>query len=87
MARRPTGHGAQRSRARNDGHGAMKAGVEGEICVLGGGPAGSVIARSLAELGHDVLLVDRTVGENVPRAESLAPSIAPILDSLRLRGV
>jgi flavin-dependent dehydrogenase len=65
----------------------MKAAVEGGICVLGGGPAGSVIARSLAELGHDVLLVDRTVGENVPRAESLAPSIAPILDSLRLRGV
>jgi flavin-dependent dehydrogenase len=65
----------------------MKAGVEGEICVLGGGPSGSVVARSLAELGHDVLLVDRTVGEDVPRAESLAPSILPILDSLRLRGV
>jgi len=65
----------------------MKAGVEGEICVLGGGPAGSVIARSLAELGHDVLLVDRTAGEKVLRAESLAPSIIPILESLRLRDV
>jgi flavin-dependent dehydrogenase len=58
---------------------------EGEICVLGGGPAGSVIARSLAELGHDVLLIDRTARENGPRGESLAPSIVPILDSLRLR--
>jgi flavin-dependent dehydrogenase len=62
----------------------MKAGVESEICVLGGGPAGSVIARSLAELGHDVLLVDRTSRVNGPRAESLAPSIVPILDSLGL---
>jgi flavin-dependent dehydrogenase len=64
----------------------MKAGVEGEVCVLGGGPAGSVIARCLAELGHDVLLFDRTARESGPRAESLAPSIVPILDSLRLRG-
>jgi flavin-dependent dehydrogenase len=63
----------------------MKVGVESEICVLGGGPAGSVIARSLAELGHDVLLVDRTARGDGPRAESLAPSIVPILDSLRLR--
>jgi flavin-dependent dehydrogenase len=58
---------------------------EGEICVLGGGPAGSVIARCLAELGHDVLLIDRAARENGPRGESLAPSIVPILDSLRLR--
>jgi flavin-dependent dehydrogenase len=63
----------------------MKAGVEGQVCVLGGGPAGSVIARSLAELGHDVLLVERSARENGTRAESLAPSIVPIVDSLRLR--
>ena len=44
-----------------------------------------MIARCLAELGHDVLLVDRTARESGPRAESLAPSIVPILDSLRLR--
>ncbi len=63
----------------------MKACVESEICVLGGGPAGSVIARSVAELGHDVVLVDRTARAAGPRAESLAPSIVPILESLRLR--
>ena len=79
--------GAAQPCARSDsdgGRGVMKA-DEGEICVLGGGPAGSVIARSLAELGHDVLLIDRTARENGPRGESLAPSIVPILDSLRLR--
>ena len=61
--------GATQPCARSDSHdgcGVMKA-DEGEICVLGGGPAGSVIARSLAELGHDVLLVDRTARENGPR--------------------
>jgi flavin-dependent dehydrogenase len=71
--------------ARNDGQGVMTAEVEGEICVLGGGPAGSVIARRLAELGHDLLLLDRTAGERRLRVESLAASILPVLDSLQLR--
>jgi flavin-dependent dehydrogenase len=60
--------------------------VAAEICILGGGPAGAIMARRLAELGHDTLLVDRTAGDRPPRAESLAPSILPILDSLQLRG-
>jgi flavin-dependent dehydrogenase len=57
-----------------------------DICVLGGGPAGAVVARRLAELGHDTLLVDRAAGDAPPRAESLAPSIFPILESLQLYG-
>jgi flavin-dependent dehydrogenase len=56
-----------------------------EICILGGGPAGAVVARRLAELGHDTLLVDRADEDESARAESLAPSIFPILDSLQLR--
>lgn len=63
----------------------MKLELEGEICVLGGGPAGSVVAHRLARLGHDVLLVDRAAAKRQPRAESLAPSILPILDTLQLR--
>src|SRR5215469_4786683 len=59
--------------------------MDREICVLGGGPAGSVIARRLAELGHAVVLIERATDQR-PRAESLAPSILPVLDSLRLRG-
>jgi flavin-dependent dehydrogenase len=69
----------------------MKSALESEICVLGGGPAGSVIARRLAELGHEVVLVERGAAgrrrERKSRAESLAPSILPILDSVQLRDV
>jgi flavin-dependent dehydrogenase len=71
------------------GRSSMISMLESEICVLGGGPAGSVIARRLTELGHDVVLVERgSAGRRLTRkvrAESLAPSILPILDSLRLR--
>lgn len=55
-----------------------------EVCVLGGGPSGSVIARRLAGLGHDTVLLERGHGGGV-HAESLAPSILPLLDSLGLR--
>jgi flavin-dependent dehydrogenase len=58
-----------------------------EVCVLGGGPAGAVIARRLAELGHATLLVDRGPQRHRLRAESLAPSIRHVLDSLGLRGL
>jgi flavin-dependent dehydrogenase len=60
--------------------------IEAEICILGGGPAGSVMARRLAEFGHDMLLIDRTAEQPPPRGESLAPSILPIVDSLQMRG-
>jgi flavin-dependent dehydrogenase len=59
--------------------------IDCEICVLGGGPAGSVIARRLAQLGYDTALVDRDRQVKEPRAESLAPSIFPMVDSLGLR--
>ena len=69
----------------------MTSTLEGEICVVGGGPAGAVIARCLAALGHDVVLVERGAARSrhgrKARAESLAPSILPILDSLGLRDV
>jgi flavin-dependent dehydrogenase len=61
--------------------------IRSEVCVLGGGPAGAVIARRLAELGHATLLVERGRARRRPCAESLAPSIMPILDSLGLRNL
>src|SRR5262245_11379906 len=64
---------------------AMTPDVAAETCILGGGPAGTVVARRLAELGHDTLLVDRADDDGPARAESLAPSILPILESLQLR--
>jgi 2-polyprenyl-6-methoxyphenol hydroxylase-like FAD-dependent oxidoreductase len=59
--------------------------VAAETCIFGGGPAGAVVARRLAELGHDTLLIDRADQDGPARGESLAPSILPILESLQLR--
>jgi flavin-dependent dehydrogenase len=61
--------------------------TEPEICVVGGGPAGTLLARRLAQLGHETLLVDRTTVVGRLGAEALAPSIHPILDSVHLRTV
>lgn len=58
-----------------------------EVCVLGGGPAGAVIARQLAGLGHNVVLIERALKEKCQRVESLAPSILPLLESLQLGDV
>jgi len=63
----------------------MTAEIKCEVGILGGGPAGLVMARRLAELGHDTLLVDRAGGTKGQRAESLPPSIRPILESVRLQ--
>jgi len=59
--------------------------IECEVGVLGGGPAGSIMARRLAELGHDTLLVDRTDRTKSRLAESLPPSVRPILESVGLQ--
>jgi flavin-dependent dehydrogenase len=59
--------------------------IKCEVGILGGGPAGSVMACRLAELGHDTLLVDRADGTKGQRAESLPPSIRPILGSVGLQ--
>lgn len=63
----------------------MTAGGEAEVCVIGGGPAGSTIARKLASLGHRVSLIERAVFPRHHLGESLAPSILPLLDVLGLR--
>jgi flavin-dependent dehydrogenase len=55
-----------------------------EICVLGGGPAGSIIGRRLAELGHKTVIIDRCLLAQPDRVESLAPPVLQILDSLAL---
>jgi flavin-dependent dehydrogenase len=61
--------------------------IESAVCVLGGGPAGSVCAMRLAQSGHETVLVDRRFSAGMPRSESLAASIVPILESLELRGI
>jgi flavin-dependent dehydrogenase len=52
-----------------------------EVCVIGAGPAGSVLAARLARLGYQVHLVER---ERFPRrhlGESLSPGVMPLLAS------
>src|SRR5579884_3984642 len=47
---------------------------DAEVLVVGGGPAGSSVAFSLARLGVDVMLVDRA---RFPRAKPCAESLSP----------
>lgn len=54
--------------------------IEAEVVIVGGGPAGSVLGLRLAELGHDVCLIEK---QDFPRdhvGESLPPSIEPLLE-------
>jgi flavin-dependent dehydrogenase len=56
-----------------------------DICVLGGGPAGSAIAGRLSYLGHKVCLVEREVFPRAHVGEALSPGILPLLDVLGVR--
>jgi flavin-dependent dehydrogenase len=50
-----------------------------DICVIGGGPAGSVLATRLAQLGHDVCLIERAAFPRRHLGESLSPGVLPLL--------
>ncbi|MFD8799993.1 NAD(P)/FAD-dependent oxidoreductase [Streptomyces atroolivaceus] len=56
--------------------------VRADICVVGGGPAGSTAARRLALLGHSVHLVERAVFPRRRLGDSLAPGISQVLGAL-----
>lgn len=58
---------------------------EFEVCVIGGGPAGSTTARQLAILGHHVCLVEQAAFPRPRVGESFPPNILPLLDFLGLR--
>lgn len=59
--------------------------IETEVCVVGGGPAGSIIAMSLARLGHEVYLLEKSAFPRPHVGESLPPSILPLLGALGVR--
>jgi flavin-dependent dehydrogenase len=63
--------------------------LHAEVCVVGGGPAGSAVARRLALLGHDVCLLERAAfldrRPRLPRPESLSPGLPDLLGLLGLR--
>jgi flavin-dependent dehydrogenase len=56
-----------------------------DVCIVGGGPAGSIVALRLALLGHRVCLFERSTFPRRHVGESLTPGVWPILDSLNLR--
>lgn len=56
-----------------------------DVCVLGGGPAGSVLAARLAALGHRVALVERAAFPRPRLGESLSAGVLPLLDAIGAR--
>jgi flavin-dependent dehydrogenase len=59
--------------------------LEADICVVGGGPAGSALAGRLAALGHAVVLLEAEVFPRPHIGESLPPGMGPLLDALGVR--
>jgi len=55
-----------------------------EVCVVGAGPAGSVFAARMAQLGHQVRLIEQARFPRSRLGESLSPGVEPLLKSARL---
>jgi flavin-dependent dehydrogenase len=53
-----------------------------DICIIGGGPAGCVLAARLAQFGLDVCLVERARFPRRHLGESLSPGVRPLLASI-----
>jgi flavin-dependent dehydrogenase len=56
--------------------------METDVCVVGGGPAGSTLAARLAEFGNDVLLIERAEFPRRHLGESLTPGVRPLLEAI-----
>jgi flavin-dependent dehydrogenase len=56
-----------------------------DICVIGGGPAGSTVAHRMASFGHDVCLVERDASPRPHLAASLPSTILPLLEVIGAR--
>jgi flavin-dependent dehydrogenase len=57
------------------------------VVVVGGGPAGAVFAARMAQLGHDVSLIERVLFPRSRLGESLTPGVLPLLDMIGARVV
>jgi flavin-dependent dehydrogenase len=53
-----------------------------DVCIIGGGPAGSVLAARLAQFGLRVVLVERAAFPRPHPGESLSPGVLPLLKSI-----
>lgn len=56
------------------------------VCVIGGGPAGSTFASRMAQLGHDVHLIEHSVFPRPHLGESLSPGVLPLLATTGAHG-
>lgn len=56
-----------------------------DVCVIGGGPAGSTFAARMARLGHNVCLVERSRFPRTHLGESLSPGVLPLLETTGAR--
>jgi flavin-dependent dehydrogenase len=57
-----------------------------DVCVIGAGPAGCVVAARLAQLGCAVCLIERSTFPRRHLGESLSPGVLPLLDTIGARG-
>jgi 2-polyprenyl-6-methoxyphenol hydroxylase-like FAD-dependent oxidoreductase len=53
-----------------------------DICIIGGGPAGSVLGARLAQFGLNVCLVERARFPRRHLGESLSPGVIPLLATI-----
>lgn len=56
------------------------------VCVMGGGPAGSIFAIRMAELGHQVDVIETAAFPRRHLGESLSPGVLPLLQSVGAAG-
>jgi flavin-dependent dehydrogenase len=57
------------------------------VCVVGGGPAGSTLAARLAQLGHEVCLIERRAFPRRHVGESLSPGVLSLLELTAARPI
>lgn len=56
-----------------------------DVCVIGAGPAGICLASRLAQLGHEVCLIERTPFPRSRLGESLSPGVLTLLETTGAR--